>query len=898
MPLKRYHVVSHTHWDREWYEPFEVFRIRLVRLMDHLLELVESEPAYRFNLDAQTILLDDYLEIRPENRERLMRAIHSGNILVGPWYVQNDFYQTCGESTIRNLLLGIKKACEFGNTQKMTGYAPDHFGIISQLPQILCGFGLDSLIFGRGRVCNEENGKKSEFIFTGIDGSRILAVQLAGFYNNAQRFSADHEKAKRFFHMILEKIAPCFSSGEYLLMNGCDHLEPQENLLPILKKLQMELPDGDEIFQSTFREYTESVKKRLKASEIHHGELRESGERLLSIGTLSCRIGQKILNTRAENKLFLQLQGLGGMLVWSGFGNEVYDRNFMDYLCRLLLQNQPHDSICGCSADSVNRHIMDRFLRFQEASEMLLQEKLYLLTNHIEGGDPKNYCILIVNSLPFRRGTIAEAQVDLLEEEQINSFRLLNPEGVEIPYTVVKEEVTERALRSPVNLPGRKRVIRKTIRFYSEVPAMGYTLLTVDVQGKAVSGKPLDFRNEYLALTVHPDGKIDLEDLKSGRTFRDLLYLEDTGDFGDAYTYRPYPDAEVVTTNGMRPDIRIDCNNHIQSICTLKYNLSVPMQAKDNRKERSEEHRELPVQIRLTVSAHAPCLEVEVSGINTCRDHFLRAVVRTGIDSDLTQSSGIFEIAERNRCHQDIVPRTDREEPVRDFVRLRDQAGSMAILTDGLHSFEHYRERCGEIGIGLVRSTGYLMGYYETPLDKTWHVPENQCLGDFSGHFAVMPGSNDADCGREAFAAQSFNHPFLVRCDSFDRKKFSGGRPCVQDTEVSEIFEQADPYAALELPKSASFCSVAGNELLLSTVKQSEDGNFWILRFWNRKREKVEANLHFGMSLRSAERWNMAEDQLIESLPLTGKRSLKLSADGAEIITLKIEPETYQKKED
>lgn len=894
--MKHYHVISHTHWDREWYEPFEVFRIRLVRLMDHLLELVESEPAYRFNLDAQTILLEDYLEIHPEKRERLVQAINNGNIFIGPWYVQNDFYQTCGESTIRNLLLGIKKACEFGNTQKMTGYAPDHFGIISQLPQILHGFGLDSLIFGRGRVCTPENGKKCEFIFEGIDGTRILAIQLAGFYNNAQRFSANHEKAKRFFEIILDKIAPCFTSGEYLLMNGCDHLEPQEDLLPILKKLQMELPDGEEIFQSTFNEYTEAVKKRLNTPEVHHGELRESGERLLSIGTLSCRIGQKILNTRAENRLFLLLQGLGAMLAWSGFGKEVYDRNFMDYLCRLLLQNQPHDSICGCSADSVNRHIMDRFLRFQEASEMLLQEKLHLLTAHIEGGDWKNYCILLVNSLPFRRGAIAEAQVDIPEEEHINSFRLLNPEGVEIPYSVVKEEITERALRSPVNLPGRRRVVRKTIRFYSEVPAMGYTLLTVEVQEKAVCGKPLDFKNEHFALTVHPDGKIDLKDLKSGRLFRDLLYLEDTGDFGDAYTYRPYPDTEVVTTNGLQPDIQIECNNHIQSICTLKYKLSVPISSKDNRKERSETRQELPVQIRLTVSAHVPYLDVEVSGINTCKDHFLRAVVRTGIDSDFTQSSGIFEIAERNRCHQDIVPRTDREEPVRDFVRLRDQTRSMAILTDGLHSFEHYRERCGEIGLGLVRSTGYLMGYYETPLDKTWHVPENQCMGDFSGHFAVMPGNNDADCGREALAAQSFNNPFPVRCDSFDRKKFSGGRPCVQDTEVSEIFEQADPYAALELPQSASFCSVAGNELLLSTVKQSEDGNSWILRFWNRKREKIETVLHFGMPLQSAERWNLAENKLIESLSLAEKCSLKLSVGGAEIITLKIITETYKKE--
>lgn len=887
--MKRYHIVSHTHWDREWYEPFEVFRVRLVRLIDHLLELVETAPGYRFNLDAQTIVMEDYLEVRPENRSRLERAVSEGNILIGPWYVQNDFYQTCGESTIRNLLLGTAKAKEWGATRKMTGYAPDHFGIISQLPQILRGFGMDSLIFGRGRVCNPENGKKGEFIFEGIDGSQVLAVQLVGFYNNAQRFSEDPARARRFFEMIREKLEPCTVSGEYLLMNGCDHLEAQENLMPILKGLQSGMKPDETIFQSTLSEYADAVRSRLKNPEIHRGELRQSGERLLSIGTLSTRIGLKTSNTRLENLLFIRLQGLCAMLAWAGLGKESYDAGMLKHLWHILIQNHPHDSICGCSADSVIRHIEDRFMRVREASEMLLKENLRRLTVHAGGGRPQDYSILLVNSLPFRRGLVAETELDLLEDEKIEDFRLLDSEGNEVPYSAGEAELTERPLRSPVNLPGRKRVDRRQIRFYAEVPAMGYRLFTVRAGEKTVPGKPLDFRNEFLALEIHPDGKIDLKDRRDGRVFPDLLGLEDTGDFGDAYTYRPYPGNEVVSTAGFLPEIEVECNDAVQSVCVLKYRLPIPEKIEREKKQRSGNTVENLVEIRLKIQAGIPYLDVTVSGDNRSRDHFLRAVIRTGIDSEVTQSSGIFEVAERDRRSPDCVPRNDCEEPVRDFVRIQNpEQGSMTILTDGLHSFEHYRERRGEIGIGLLRCNEYLMAYYELPLDKTWHVPENQCPGPFSGHFAILPGTSDPDCGNECRLAQSFNHPFLSWADSFDSRKFSGGRACVQDSEVSEIFERPDPQSSVKLPPEASFCSVSGNHLLLSTVKQSEDGTGWILRFWNESREKTEAVVTFGMEVFSAGLWNMAEDRMLEELQLTDFRHLTLHAQGAEIVTLKI----------
>ena len=178
-----YFVISHTHWDREWYRPFEEFRIQLTRLINNLFEILEENPDYIFHLDAQTVVLEDYLEIYPENADKLKKWISSGNILVGPWYLQNDFYLTSGEATIRNLLIGTEIAERFGKCSNV-GYAADQFGNISQLPQILGQFGIDNFIFGRGFKPQLTGKAPSEFRWVGADGSELLAIHMKDWYNN------------------------------------------------------------------------------------------------------------------------------------------------------------------------------------------------------------------------------------------------------------------------------------------------------------------------------------------------------------------------------------------------------------------------------------------------------------------------------------------------------------------------------------------------------------------------------------------------------------------------------------------------------------------------------------------------------------------------------------------
>ena len=144
------HIIPHSHWDREWYQPFETHRMKLVELIDNTAELFEKDKDYNsFHLDGQTIALDDYLEIKPEKKEHIKKLVKDGKFAVGPWYVLQDEFLTSGEACVRNLLTGMKEAEAYGKLCKI-GYFPDAFGNAGQMPQVLKQAGMKAIAFGRG----------------------------------------------------------------------------------------------------------------------------------------------------------------------------------------------------------------------------------------------------------------------------------------------------------------------------------------------------------------------------------------------------------------------------------------------------------------------------------------------------------------------------------------------------------------------------------------------------------------------------------------------------------------------------------------------------------------------------------------------------------------------------
>jgi mannosylglycerate hydrolase len=277
-------IVPHTHWDREWYMTFQQFRFRLVQMVDKLLQLITDDESYQyFMLDGQTIVLDDYLEVRPEQEALLREYIRSGRILVGPWYLQPDEFLVSGESLIRNLQMGLERAADFGEPMRV-GYVPDCFGHIAQLPQILRGFGIDSAVFWRG-VGPEV--QKSEFLWSAPDGSQVLVVHLADpmGYSNARMLPLQTDDFIARVQLLATAIFPKATTDTLLFMNGSDHLEPQAGLSSVIATANSLLSQLTE--QQQLHLQHDPATKRYNALHIEFGTLPQYIDHVRQLNTES-----------------------------------------------------------------------------------------------------------------------------------------------------------------------------------------------------------------------------------------------------------------------------------------------------------------------------------------------------------------------------------------------------------------------------------------------------------------------------------------------------------------------------------------------------------------------------------------------------------------------------------
>jgi hypothetical protein len=353
-------VVPHTHWDREWYRTHEDFRYRLVGLLDGLLDLLEGDPSFRhFTLDGQTIVLDDYLEVRPQARERIAKLVRAGRLLIGPWHVLPDEWLVSGEALIRNLRLGLAKAAELGGAMSV-GYVPDQFGHVGQLPQIFAGFGFEVAVLWRGVGDDVDD---TTFLWEAPDGTRMFTVHLVHGYGNAMNLSLDPAALARRIEREANDQRARSKIRSVLLMNGSDHLGPQPGL-PAALEAAVERLDGITVEMGTLPGFVARARAETPAElTVHRGELRSGLRSPLLEGCASSRAHQKRLDFRNDRLLTRYLEPLAAWLEALG-GDPDTDR--IEFAWRVALENHPHDSICGCSIDAVHDEMEVRFARTSE----------------------------------------------------------------------------------------------------------------------------------------------------------------------------------------------------------------------------------------------------------------------------------------------------------------------------------------------------------------------------------------------------------------------------------------------------------------------------------------------------------------------------------------------------
>lgn len=437
------HVVPHTHWDREWYLPFQAFRTRLIRLVEELLDILEADPTYRsFTLDGQAIILEDVAEVRPDLAERLRRQIRDGRVLIGPWYVLPDEFLVSPEALVRNLLVGDSVCRAWGGKMDI-GYLPDTFGHISQLPQLLRGFGMATAMFARGA-----GDAPTEFLWRGPDGSHILVCHLRDHYDNAAVLPADPDEATQTFSRLRDRLAPHAPTSQLLMMHGTDHMRPRADLPQIVAAANRRLPD--QVILSSPVHYVSAVREELgpeglQGLPLRSGEMRSPQRSPILPGVLSARMWIKQRNHACQVLLERWAEPFGALYEMETASREENAPHpppparvspLTRLAWRYLLQNHPHDSICGCSVDQVHREMAVRFDWCEQLGEEVVRAALTGLAARVDSGKGDLPAVVVFN--PCSTTRTDRVEVSIVPPIDPERAVLIDGEGHPVPFRVLR----------------------------------------------------------------------------------------------------------------------------------------------------------------------------------------------------------------------------------------------------------------------------------------------------------------------------------------------------------------------------------------------------------------------------------------------------------------------------
>lgn len=866
-------LVAHTHWDRAWYLPFQQFRIRLVRLIDRLLDLLDADPEFRcFTLDGQMIVVEDYLEVRPERRSEVERHARSGRLLIGPWYVLADEYLVSHEALIRNLERGMEAATGFGGAT-LIGYIPDSFGHIAQLPQILAGFGVTNAVFWRG-IGDEARDLGSEFWWAAPDGTRVLGIFLAGKDGYGQfnhlgypqrgdvwgmPFSVD--LALQQIETGIQELIPFANTPNLLLMCGVDHEEANPHLPEVVQAANERLPNL-RLRMGSVKDHIDAVLSAGVDFRHYRGELRASTFAFALQQVYSSRIYLKQRNSQCQTLLEAYAEPFTTFAALLGAESQ---GGFLDLAWRELMKNHPHDDICGCSVDPVHRQMMTRFEEVEQIGEVLVRDALRYLTYRIATpeGDPMPLFVFNPGSRPHTGVMAATLAFPPDRANLAEAFSIRDENGALVPH----EEIGRQSrLVMEVNRP-RRTVMVDIVLSLPQIPACGYRTLFV---GPPAPPPATDIRvegatmeNAFLRATVNQDGTLQVVDLETGTTYEGLHAIEDTEDAGDEYTYSPAPHPMKLTHADARVEVAPLSLGPVRAGFRISYVLSLPRQLSPARERRSDEYVDCTITTDVWLGTGERRLDFVTRVTNTARDHRLRVLFPTPLATDTVSVEAHFDVLQRPV--QLPEGRGWREPPSptahqRAFVDVSDGRAGLAIFNRGLPEYEAMAREDGVlIALTLLRCVGWLsrsdLLTRPGPAGPSLETPEAQCLGEYVFEYAIRPHAG----GWETIVHDA--HAFTAPCTLVTDRSTEGVLPSDAQEAAPVVWEPLPRESDLDiLPLHASFVGLEPEELVLSAARTARDGKGVVVRCYNPSGRAVSGRLKLLWPVKRAGAVNLLEE--------------------------------------
>ena len=925
------YVVTHTHWDREWRYPIWESRLYLAEMIDELLDILDTQPGYNsFLLDGQSVLLEDYLLLRPENKQRILERILDGRLIIGPWYTLPDLYPISGESIVRNLLKGDRVCREYGKKLSI-GYESFGWGKPSQMPQIYRGFGIDTVIVAKN--ISKQRAPQSEFIWEGKDGTRLLTTRLGNearsnffmhtyidamsgrkyksddfryqngkecFYHRSGKISSEQDFFKLTHTDVIHKehlrdmamqswnaVDDTVMKDHRLIMDGSDSTTAQPQLLDLINAINQETAGDDIVFEhASLDEYIRLLNKTIDRDSLTliTGELRDGPAPAVSGNALMTRIPIKQNNKLAQVMLMDVAEPLAAAGSLLGMG---YNKNYLDRAMEYLLLSHSHDSINGVTQDKTANDIMYRLAQVCEIADCVKEQFMRQLALRVAPSSctKADVLVMLVNPLPFARREILTLVVDTPADDNIWSFTFRDTQGNPIFTSHLARKETVTPVVSLYSRPEPYYADRHTVLVDSgEIPAGGYKVLRLSdaehfvrkqkfwaatrmSDGRELASSATHMENERISVEVLSDGSVLLADKVTGYLSGPMNYFESTGDVGDYWTHYPPYNNQICTSKGAHARIWLEENTPLQASIHVAFDFMLPAFC-----ERPENG------VQGNSSRHTSLKASQVTIRYTLKKNAPILEVRTTIANTVEDhmmsvkfDTGIkadFADAQGHFCvdHRPVLP-------------MKDTNGKYfnELCTLPMQNFVDVSD--GSNGFGLISTE---LGEYDASVPGTLSCTLFRAVRNIICTEFRSESNYESQKGGQLQQLLNFSYALMLHSGNWENSNIHEAARCFNVPVMSAQFSMTESSESLS--GCGSFYSV--ENVTVSAIKKTEDRDTLLFRVYNPYSKEETAVIRTIRPIATAWITDMNENRRQEILAVDGILSYVVEPD--KIITFEV----------
>ena len=920
MDKKTNYIIPHTHWDREWRYPIWKNRMLLIEFMDKLLEILDTDPEYHcFLTDGQVAPVVDYLEVKPENREKVEGYIRDGRIAVGPWFSLPDLYPLDGECLVRNLLKGIRTSESLGKCMKV-GYNSFGWGQTAQFPQLYDKFGIDFAICAK--KVSKERAPESEFMWEGPDGTRLMTSRLgenarANFYFYTYLYGkyginclsseftyrpelsgmAVHNAAMGHededFFMVQPKTTyekewlktgfidaekgteATVAKMDRLYLNGTDFSTPHPEMTDMIRDLKEIFPE-QEFVNTRLEEYTKRMHEVLDPDTLRtvYGELRDGPSCDCSGNALASRMYLKILNKRAENLLIHKAEPLmtAGMLL-----GDKYESGYLAKAWDYMVKSHPHDSINGVTQDKTANDVEYRLEQAAEMGQVLADQAAYGIIRKLDfQEDQKGKAALVLfNPHPYEVEQICKVSVNTPREESVWSFVAFDSQGNPLKVQDIFRDEKAFPVHDMEARPWPYISDRHLLYVESGViPPMGYKVIFLEPkshfarthyywmemrksEGNDICATDNVLENENLKITVNFNGTIDLLDKNTGKTYENLHYFEDAGDVGNYWAYYPPYHNQIHTTLTQSAQVWCEDNGPLSATLGIRYTMKLPATGFESKCGVYGEGKR-----------SEELKDFHIVSYLTLDKGAKSLKVRTIVDNNVENHR--LRVAFPTGIHAETVDTAGHfYVDKRPAKPVKDADGEFypEMRTLPMQVFADVSDE--NKGLGIVNNC---FTEYEMKEDSTLYLTLFRAMGNMIVTWWEAVGEFPGKKGSQSLRKMEFEYAIYPHVGNWEQ---AGTYEEARRLNAPVMAYQVMGGNSGTLPLEHSFLEIKEHNLQVSALKKAEDRNTVILRLFNPCAQTVSSDVSLtlpGVTVKTVQECNLNEEPMGEAVVVENNR--------------------------